>query len=195
MKPVYFSSPDAFRAWLRAHHASAVELWVGFHKMSTGMPSLTWPESVDEALCFGWIDGVRRSVDESRYAIRFTPRKPKSNWSAVNLRRMEELIAAGRAAPAGLAAYARRDEERSRACSYERRTASLDARMTARFRAQRRAWEFFERQPPGYRRLTIHWVTSAKREETRQRRLARLIACSAAGERLPQLRPAPSGEG
>jgi uncharacterized protein YdeI (YjbR/CyaY-like superfamily) len=194
--PRFFVSPARFRAWLEARHATETELWVGFHRKSARRPSLTWPESVDEALCFGWIDGLRRRVDESSYAIRFTPRKPKSNWSAVNLRRMEELIAAGRVAPAGLAAYARRDEERSRVYSYDRRQkVELGTELERLFRARRRAWDYFSRQPQGYRRLVIHWVASAKREETRRRRLDQLIECSAAEQRLPQLARTPRNGG
>jgi uncharacterized protein YdeI (YjbR/CyaY-like superfamily) len=186
--PRFFASPAELRAWLEEHHASAAELWVGFHKRVTGRPSLTWPESVDEALCFGWIDGVRKSLGAESYAIRFTPRKPGSGWSSVNLAKMKALLAEGRVAPAGLAAFERRSEAKSARYSYEQRhAAELGPELEARFRARKRAWAFFESQPPGYRRLTAYWVTSARREETRLRRLDQLIACSAAGERLPGL--------
>jgi uncharacterized protein YdeI (YjbR/CyaY-like superfamily) len=190
--PRFFAGPAEFRAWLEAHHASAVELWVGFHRKGTGRPSLTWPESVAEALCFGWIDGVRKSLDAESYVIRFTPRKPQSVWSAVNLAKMEELVAASRVAPAGLAAWERRTAKRSAIYSYEQRhEAVFDPALERRFRAATRAWAFFAAQPPGYRQLATWWVASAKREETRARRLAQLIECSAAGERLPGLaRPA-----
>jgi len=186
---IYFASPADFRAWLAEHHGSVRELWVGFHKRATGRPTLTWPESVDEALCFGWIDGLRKRVDESRYAIRFTPRRASSTWSAVNIRRMQELIAAGRVTAAGMAAWDRRTASRSRVYSYEqRRKAKLPSEMEKRFRARRRAWSYFSRQTPGYRGLVIHWVTSAKLEPTRERRLELLIECSAAGEPIPALR-------
>ncbi len=192
MSPRFFASPAEFRAWLETHHLSAGELWVGFHKKATGRPTLTWPESVAEALCFGWIDGVRKSLDAESYVIRFTPRKPDSAWSAVNLAKMEELVAAGRVAPAGRAAWQRRRAKRSAIYSYEQRhEAVLDPALERRFRAAKRARAFFESQPPGYRQLATYWVASAKREETRARRLAQLIECSAAGERLPGLaRPA-----
>ena len=184
----FFASPGAFRAWLEAHHATATELWVGFHKKATGLPTLTWSESVDEALCFGWIDGVRKRLDEHRYVIRFTPRKPDSAWSAVNLAKMAGLLESGRVAPAGLAAYERRSAAKSRVYSYEQRQrAELEPGLARRFRAATRAWAFFESQPPGYRRIATCWVVSAKREETRRRRLATLIACSSTGERLPEL--------
>jgi uncharacterized protein YdeI (YjbR/CyaY-like superfamily) len=148
---------------------------------------MTWPESVDEALCHGWIDGVRRSIDDESYSIRFTPRKPTSIWSAVNTKRMRELIAAGRVAPAGLAAFERRDEKRSRVYSYERQTAAFEAEMLARFQKNAKAWEWFSAQAPYYRRVTAHWVTSAKRPETREKRLGVLIECSRKGERIPEM--------
>ena len=186
----FFASPAAFRAWLATHHESASELWVGFHRKGTGRPSLTWPESVDEALCFGWIDGVRKRVDDERYVIRFTPRKPASAWSAVNLAKMEALLAEGRVKPAGLAAYERRSEAKSRIYSYEqRRQATFPPELARRFRAEKGAWKFFAAQPPGYRSIATFWVVSAKREETRLRRLQKLIDCSAEGRRLPQLAP------
>jgi uncharacterized protein YdeI (YjbR/CyaY-like superfamily) len=193
--PRFFETAAAFRAWLETHHADASELFVGFHKKESGRPSLTWPESVAEALCFGWIDGVRKRLDEASYVIRFTPRRPGSNWSAVNLAKMAELLAAGRVAPAGLAAYERRSEAKSRIYSYEqRKTATLPPELERRFRRARAAWTFFAAQPPGYRSLATFWVVSAKREETRERRLEKLVECSAAGRRLPELaRPARGG--
>lgn len=161
---------------------------MGFYKRGSGRPSITWPESVDEALCFGWIDGVRKSLGAESYTIRFTPRRPASHWSGVNLRRMEELVAAGRVAPAGLAAFARRTEKRTQRYSYEQRAeARLDPAAEERFRAETAAWEWFAAQAPWYRRTAVYWVASAKREETRQRRLDQLIACSAAGRPLPSL--------
>jgi uncharacterized protein YdeI (YjbR/CyaY-like superfamily) len=189
LKPAeFFPDAAAWRAWLVEHHATAQELWVGFHRVASGQPTLTWPQSVDEALCFGWIDGVRQRVDEHRYRIRFTPRRATSIWSAVNVARMGELIAAGRVAPAGMAAFARRREQRSGIYSYEQRAeARLAPAEEATFRHHPEAWEHFQARPPGYRRTAIHWVTSAKREDTRRRRLAQLIAVSAAGRPLPQL--------
>jgi len=189
MEPTFLPAPEDFRAWLEDNHASEAELWVGFYKVGTGRPSITWPESVDEALCFGWIDGLRKKLDDESYVIRFTPRKPTSNWSAKNLSRIEELIAEGRVRPAGLAIYEARDPDKSRVYSFERRKeAKLDAEQEQRFRANEAAWEFFQSQPPGYRRTSIHWVISAKREETRTRRLNTLIEDSAAGRRIAPLR-------
>ena len=191
----YFPSPDAFRAWLVAHHATERELLVGFHKRDTGRPSMTWPESVAEALCFGWIDGVRRRVDDERYTIRFTPRKPASIWSAVNIATMERLIAEGRAVGAVIAAFERRSAAKSAIYAYENRhAATLDADSEREFRRHRGAWTFFERQPRWYRQTSIWWVISAKRAETRARRLATLIACSVEKKPIPQLaRPARGG--
>ncbi|CAN5737648.1 YdeI/OmpD-associated family protein [soil metagenome] len=188
MEPVFFATPGEFRAWLEANHDSARELWTGFRKKGTGRPSMTWPESVDEALCFGWIDGIRKSVDAERYVIRFTPRKTTSTWSAVNIARVAELTRQGRMQPAGQVAFARRTEAKSGIYAYEqRKTAALDAAAERKFRACRKAWEFFQAQPPWYRRTATWWVISAKREETRQKRLATLIEDSAAGRTLGQL--------
>jgi uncharacterized protein YdeI (YjbR/CyaY-like superfamily) len=185
----YFASPEAWRRWLERHHASRAELWVGFHRRETGRPSLTWPQSVDEALCFGWIDGVRQRVDDTRYRIRFTPRRERSYWSAVNLKRMQELVAAGRVTPAGMRAYEARDESRAEAYSFEQRhSVAFAPEDEARFRREAKAWSFFESCPPYYRRTTTFWVVSAKREETRQKRLATLIEDSAAGRRIAGLR-------
>lgn len=185
----FFTSPAGFRTWLVRHHRSATALWVGFHKKGTGRPTLTWPESVDEALCFGWIDGIRRSVDQDRYAIRFTPRKRGSTWSLVNVRRAAQLIAEQRMQPAGLAAYEAREASKTGVYSFEQRQApALDAASEKRFRANAEAWRWFESQPPGYRRLAFFWVVSAKREETRARRLDTLIADSAAKRRIGPLR-------
>jgi uncharacterized protein YdeI (YjbR/CyaY-like superfamily) len=191
VEPTFFATPAAFRAWLERHHADERELLVGFYKKGSGRPSLTWPESVDEALCFGWIDGVRRSIDADSYSIRFTPRQKRSIWSAVNIKRAEELIAEGRMTAAGRAALAARTEDRSRVYSHERRAApELDTAQQARFEANAAAWEWFQGRPPSYRRQALHWVTSAKRPETRDRRLATLIADSAAGRTVkPLTRP------
>ena len=191
MEPTFFATPAEFRAWLEEHHADRRELLVGFYKTGSGRPSITWPESVDEALCFGWIDGVRRGIDGDSYSIRFTPRRPGSIWSTANVKRARELIELGRMTPAGLAAFEARKEERSGVYSYEQREdARLDAAQEARFRASPRAWEWFEGQPPWYRRAALHWVASAKREETRERRLATLIEDSAHGRTVkPLTRP------
>ena len=192
MEPIFFETPADLRAWLEEHHADRSELLVGFHKKGTGRPSLTWPESVDQALCFGWIDGVRRSLDEHSYTIRFTPRKARSTWSAINIRRAEELIEAGLMNPAGLAALERRSDDRSRIYAYEQRAqAKLDPAAEKEFRANRKAWAFFSEQAPWYRRNATYWVISAKKEETRRKRLRTLIEDSAAGRTLRHLtRPA-----
>ncbi len=167
---------------------------MGYYKKGTGKPSMTWPDSVDEALCYGWIDGVRKSLDDERYVIRFTPRKPVSIWSNVNIAKVRKLIEQGRMRPAGLAAWERRDEARSGIYAFERKAASFSADHEARFRKNQRAWTFFAAQPAGYKRVAAHYVSSAKREETRARRLAALIMHSAKGERLPQyLSPAKQG--
>ena len=187
-QPLYFPKPADFRAWLEKNHATEAELAVGFYKKDSGKPSITWPESVDQALCFGWIDGVRRSLGDTAYMIRFTPRKPGSTWSAVNIGRVQELTAAGLMHPAGLEAFQRRSQEKSAVYSYEQRhAAAFDAAGERRFRAKRKAWDFFQKQPPGYRRLATHWVMSAKREETRAARLGRLISDSAEGKRILEL--------
>jgi uncharacterized protein YdeI (YjbR/CyaY-like superfamily) len=192
MEPTFFATPADFRAWLERHHADRRELLVGFYKKGSGRPSIAWQESVDEALCFGWIDGVRRSLGDDAYTIRFTPRQARSTWSAVNVRRAQELIEAGRMTPAGLAAFEARGDDRTAIYSYEqRRQAALDAEQERRFRAVPEAWEWFQARPPSYRRAAIHWVTSAKRPETRERRLRALIEDSAAGRLVkPLTRPA-----
>jgi uncharacterized protein YdeI (YjbR/CyaY-like superfamily) len=195
-EPRFFKTPDEFRSWLEEHHATASELLVGFHKKSTGRPTMTWTESVREALCFGWIDGIRRSVDDGRYTIRFTPRKPGSIWSTRNVAHVQELIREGRMTAAGLAAYEARKPERTGVYSFERRHAArLDRAQEDEFRARPEAWAFFESQPPSYRRTAVHWVVSAKRSETRARRLATLIEDSALGRRIALLRrPRPATE-
>lgn len=188
MTPTFFPTAAAFRRWLQSHHATETELVVGFHKMGSGKPSMTWPESVDEALCFGWIDSVRRSLDADSYTIRFTPRKPRSIWSAVNIAKVEALIAAGRMRPAGMRAWAARTEARSEVYAFERKASALSDEELTRFRARRKAWEFFESQPAGYRRTAMHWVASAKRADTRTKRFAQLVADSAAGLRIASQR-------
>jgi uncharacterized protein YdeI (YjbR/CyaY-like superfamily) len=188
MEPIFFATPGELRAWLERHHADRDELWVGLYKKGSGRPSVTWPEVVDEALCFGWIDGVRRGLGSDSYANRLTPRRARSNWSAVNVRRVGELIAEGRMTPAGLAAFEARTGDRTGVYSYEqRRNAALEPEQEKRFRAARAAWEWFQARPPSYRRSAIHWVTSAKRPETRERRLQTLIDDSAAGRAIKPL--------
>jgi uncharacterized protein YdeI (YjbR/CyaY-like superfamily) len=188
MKATFFPTPSAWRKWLAAHHAKRDELWVGFHKKDSGRPSITWPESVDEALCYGWIDGIRRSLGAISYVIRFTPRRPGSTWSAVNIRRVAELKRQRRMRAAGLRAFERRIVDRSYAYSYEqRKTAKLAAADERSFKADAKAWRYFQAQPPWYRHGTAWYVISAKREETRRRRLEVLIACSARGRWVPQV--------
>jgi uncharacterized protein YdeI (YjbR/CyaY-like superfamily) len=181
----FFKTQAEFRAWLVENHSTATELGVVLHRKGSGKPSMTWSEAVDQALCFGWIDSIARKVDETSRVQRFTPRKPKSNWSAVNIGKVGELTAQGLMTPAGLAAFARREEARSGVYSYENRhLAALDSARQAMFRADARAWDFFGKQPPSYRQTAIYWVMNAKRDETRSRRLARLIDASARGGRI-----------
>jgi len=186
--PTFFPTPAAFGAWLRTHHAKASELIVGYHKKESGKPSMTWPESVDEALCYGWIDGIRRAHDADSYTIRFTPRKPTSIWSDVNTAKAKALIAEGRMQPSGLRAFEARDEKRAGIYAFENKSVELSAAELAAFRKSRVAWKFWESQAAGYRRTASHWVASAKRAETRARRFATLVEDSAAGLRIAQLR-------
>lgn len=184
-EPIFFASPVEFRCWLEKHHAETQELWVGFFKRNTGKPSLRWPESVDCALCFGWIDGIRKSLGEASYMIRFTPRKATSTWSAINIRRVAELTRMGLMQPSGRKAFEERKESKSRVYSYEqRKRAELSLAQEKQFRGKKPAWEYFQSQPPWYRRTAIFWVASAKKEETRQRRLAALIESSAQQRRI-----------
>lgn len=188
MEPRFFTTPAEWRRWLARHHASAPELWVGFHKRATGRPSITWPEAVDQALAYGWIDGIRKRLDAERYVIRFTPRRPGSIWSAVNLRRVAELTEQGMMHPAGLAAHAKATDARSGIYSYEqRKAAELPREMEERFRRHPGAWAFFRSQPPSYRHGATWWVISARRDDTRERRIATLIEDSAAGRRIRHL--------
>jgi uncharacterized protein YdeI (YjbR/CyaY-like superfamily) len=189
IKPVFFATPECFRAWLRKYHATEKELWVGFHKKGSGKPSITWPQSVDGALCFGWIDGVRKSLDAHSYVIRFTPRKAQSVWSAVNIKRVAELTELRLMEPSGLQAFARRSDDKSAIYSYEqRKAAALGSAYEKQFRACKKAWEFFQVQATSYRRVAAYWVISAKKEETRLKRLATLIADSERGQRIGPLR-------
>jgi uncharacterized protein YdeI (YjbR/CyaY-like superfamily) len=180
----FFKSPAEFRKWLKTHHAKVAELQVGFYKTKAPQKGITWPEAVDQALCFGWIDGVRKGIDESRYMIRFTPRRPASIWSSVNLKRVAELSKLGLMQPAGLRAFEGRDAKKAQLYSYERSVSQLSDACVATFRANRVAWEFFNAQAPSYRRAATWWVVSARKEETRQRRLATLIADSARRVRI-----------
>jgi len=185
VQPRFFSSAKQFRAWLESHHATERELLVGFHKVGSGKASVTYPEALDAALCFGWIDGIRRSLGADSYTIRFTPRKRDSIWSAVNLRHVKRLTAAGLMQAPGLEAFRERDRAKSRRYSFENRPRALDAAATRHFKAHTRAWRWFAGQAPGYRRTAQWWVMSAKQPETRRRRLAALIASSARGMKAP----------
>jgi uncharacterized protein YdeI (YjbR/CyaY-like superfamily) len=188
VKVHFFQTPAEWRAWLAAHHAESTEIEVGFRKRKTGLPSITWPQAVDEALCFGWIDGVRRGIDDESYRIRFTPRKARSTWSKVNIAKVAVLAEQGRMAPAGVAAFEARTEENSGVYSFERdEPLELPEDFVAKLRADRAAWADFEARPPWYQRAVKHWILSAKREPTRERRLAQLIECSAQGRTVPPL--------
>jgi uncharacterized protein YdeI (YjbR/CyaY-like superfamily) len=186
MKPTFFKRPSDLRKWFEKHHAKEQELLVGFYKKDSGQPSLTWPESVDEALCFGWIDGIRRSIDDLSYSIRFTPRRARSIWSAVNIKRAGELAALGLMTPAGLRAFEARQENRSGIYSYEQRSADLPDSYRRLLKKNEAAWKFFEAQPSSYRKAANWWVLSAKKEETRLKRLDKLIDYSAQGQTIPQ---------
>lgn len=185
LKPTFFKTPAEFRAWLKKNHKTAAEIVVGYYKKSSGKPSITWQESVDEALCFGWIDGIRRKYGEDSYGNRFTPRRPGSNWSAININRVEELKKLGRMQPPGLAAYDRRSEAKSRVYTYEQKSLEPFApAIEKKFRANRKAWQFFETQPPYYRKLMYGWINGAKAEETQLRRLQKLITACEQGKRV-----------
>ena len=186
MKATFFSSSADFRRWLEEHSARSTELWVGYFKAGSGKASVTWPESVDHALCYGWIDGIRKSIDEARYMIRFTPRKPISTWSAVNIKRVEILIQQGLMRSPGLAAYRARRENRSGIYSYEQRPTQLPEPYDSILEKNALAFKFFSAQPASYRRAAIWWVVSAKKEETSKRRLKQLIADSSRGKRIRQ---------
>jgi uncharacterized protein YdeI (YjbR/CyaY-like superfamily) len=188
MRSVFFPTPADFRRWLEANGQREVELQVGFLKSSSGKPSITYPEAVDEALCFGWIDGVRHSIDANSYRVRFTPRKPKSQWSTVNIRHVNRLTKAGRMRPEGQKAF-EGAQDQPRKYSYEQRQqAALPTEDERRFRANRKAWEFFQFQAPWYRRVSVFWIVSAKKEETRQKRLDILMADCENGQHVKPLR-------
>lgn len=189
MEPKFFRTAPAFRIWLEKNHSSSRELIVGYYKVGSGRPSMTWPESVDEALCFGWIDGVRKSLDEWSYTIRFTPRKPMSVWSSVNIKRVEVLRAEGLMQPAGLVAFERRTENKSSIYSYEQRDVDLPEPYAGKLAKNKKASKFFQSQNASYRKAACWWVVSAKKEETRLSRLATLIELSEKDELIPQFIP------
>ncbi len=186
--PQFFPTPKHFRVWLEKHHATERELIVGFYRKGSGKPSITWPESVEEALCYGWIDGVRHKLDDDSYTIRFTPRKPTSIWSKINLATIDRLITADRIAPAGLKVYEARDKARTSLYSFEREASAFTPEQQKRFRKHARAWKFFDAQVPSYKKPATWWVVSAKQEATREKRLTALIECSAQGLKIPHLR-------
>jgi uncharacterized protein YdeI (YjbR/CyaY-like superfamily) len=190
--PTFFKTPAALRRWFRAHHATSAELWIGFYKKDSGRGGVVYRQALNEALCFGWIDGMVRRVDDVSYMQRFTPRRPRSTWSAVNIARVGALIAEGRVQPAGLAAFERRTPDRSVVYSYEqRRAAALSPAERRAVKADPAAWSFFEAQPPHYKRSIALWIQGAKKSETRARRLATLIDCSARGRLVPPFIPRP----
>ncbi len=188
MKPKFFSSQSKLRKWFEQNHNKKEELLVGYYKKSSGKPSITWNESVDEALCFGWIDGIRRSLDEISYTIRFTPRRKNSNWSTKNINRLQELISLKLMHPAGLAVYKSRKEENSSTYSFEQRIVKLDKKYEAVLKKNKKAWHYFKSQVPSYKRPVVHWIMSAKQERTRLKRLQTLIECSEEGEVIPPMR-------
>jgi uncharacterized protein YdeI (YjbR/CyaY-like superfamily) len=193
--PRTFRTQAAFRAWLERHHAAAKELEVRLFKVHAAHRGITYPLALDEALCFGWIDGVTHSLDEDSYCQRFTPRNPRSTWSRRNVEHVERLTKAGRMAPAGLEAFRVRDKRRTGVYSFEQERPELTPAHLRTFRANAAAWAFYQQQAPGYRRVTAHWVMSAKKDDTRARRLALLIDCSARGKKIPPLerRQQPTG--
>jgi uncharacterized protein YdeI (YjbR/CyaY-like superfamily) len=190
MKPVFFKDSAELREWFRKNHKTEQEVWVGLYKKASGKPSVTWPEVVDEALCWGWIDGVRKTIDSDSYMNRVTPRKERSNWSLKNVNRVKELIEEGRMQPAGLAAFEARTGDRTRVYSYEQRmSAKLSSAQEKQFRANKKAWDYWQEQPPSYRKAAAWWVISAKKEETRLRRLTKLIEDCANGRWVAPLTP------
>ena len=189
MKPRFFSSPEKFREWLERNHDSTSELLLGFYKKSSGKKSVTYAEALDEALCYGWIDGVRKNLNETSYTIRFTPRKPRSIWSNVNVKHVERLTKERRMRPAGIEAYARRDPKRTGIYAFENRPREFSPELEKAFRKNKTAWSFFEKQPPGYKRVIVFWVMEAKKEETRMKRFKQLVELSEQGLRLGLLQP------
>ena len=194
-KVLFFATPADFRDWLEQHHATQTEAFVGFYKRESGRPSITWPESVDCALSYGWIDGVRNSIDAISYRIRFTPRKPTSTWSAINVRRVAELTKLGLMRPPGAKAFEARKGDKTGIYAYEqRKSAKLPPAFEKQFRANKKAWDHFRAQPPWYQRTATYRVTSAKQEETRQKRLDQLIQDSAAGRTIKELTRTPKAK-
>lgn len=187
-EPVFFATPEEFRAWLEVNHTTATELLVGFYKVKSGIPSMRWSQAVDEALCFGWIDGRGKRIDDASHTIRFTPRRPGSIWSKVNVAKVEKLTAEGRMWPAGIAAFEARSEAKTGVYSFEQdEPATFTAEQEEQFRANPPAWEYFQNQANWYRKAATHWVVSAKRQDTRDRRLATLIEDCAAGRPIKML--------
>lgn len=184
MNPIFFSNPSEFRAWLEKNHHKETELWVGYYRVDTGKPTMTWSDSVDQALCFGWIDGIRKKVDDESYCIRFTPRKQGSNWSKVNIAKVEELKKKGLMHTAGLKAYSHRKENNSGIYSFENEIRDLPEEYATIFRKNTPAWEFYSATPPSYRKTMTHWILSAKQEVTRMKRLEKLIAESGNKRRI-----------
>jgi uncharacterized protein YdeI (YjbR/CyaY-like superfamily) len=187
MSILFFPTQSHLRKWFEKNHNKFDELWVGYYKKGTGKPSITWQESVDEALCFGWIDGIRKSIDEESYKIRFTPRRKGSIWSAVNVKRIKELIKFGLVKPAGLEVFNNRDEKKTNRYSFEQKEAKFPAEFEKKLKANKKAWEYFQTLPPSAKRLSTWWVISAKREETKLTRLAILIKCSEEERKIPPL--------
>ena len=188
MAATFFKNSAEFRQWLHDHHEKESELWLGYYKKNSGKANYTWSETVDQALCYGWIDGIRKSIDEDRYMIRFTPRKPKSIWSAVNIKKIKELKEKGLMQAAGLAAYAKKEANRSNVYSFEQEELKLDEVYLKQIKANKQAWEYFQSLSPSYTKSTIWYVMSAKREATRQKRIQLLVDCCEKGEKLPQFK-------
>lgn len=186
--PLFFASAYEFGDWLEAHHQKLTEQWIGFYKVKSGRPSMSWSESVDQALCFGWIDGIRKSIDEESYKIRFTPRKQKSHWSVVNLEKMKHLLAENLVSPAGIEIYEKRDRNNTKKASFEQKNIKLKKEYEEELKQNEVAYTFYLSLPPSIKKPTIWWVMSAKQESTRQRRLKVLIESAENGERIPQLR-------
>jgi uncharacterized protein YdeI (YjbR/CyaY-like superfamily) len=178
MKPIFFSNQSEFRKWLEKNHKSETEILVGFYKVNSGKLNMTWSQSVDEALCFGWIDGIRKSIDSESYCIRFTPRKPGSNWSAINIKKVEHLTKQGLMQPAGLESFKKRKEDKSKIYSYENKPEKLSKNLELKFKSNKTAWKFFKLQSPSYQKTAFYWIMSAKQETTKLNRLEKLIAAS-----------------
>ncbi|HWY34575.1 MAG TPA: YdeI/OmpD-associated family protein [Nitrosopumilaceae archaeon] len=187
MEPTFFTKQSELRKWFEKNHKKEKELLVGFYKVTSGKPSITWPQSVNEALCVGWIDGIRKSVNKESYSIRFTPRKSDSIWSSVNIKKMEELISQGLMKPAGLISFEKRKEHKSRIYSYEKESVNLSINLEKKFKANKKAWKFFQSMAPSYQKTVIHWIMSAKRDTTKISRLETLMSGSENGQRVKHL--------